>query len=62
MEVNVWKDDYVLKKGEKGVNEVVAAWIVVNVEKHCDQNWAQMKLECAFAWSICSFASDWDAE
>jgi len=62
MEVNVWKDDYVLKKGKKGVNEVVAGWIVVNVEKHRYQNRAQMKMECAFARSICSLADDWDAE
>ena len=61
VEVNIWEDDDVLKKGEKGVNEIAAARIVVNVEKHGDQNRAQMKLECAFARSIRALANDWDA-
>ena len=61
VEVNIWKHNNVLEESEKGVNEVVAAWIVVNVEKHSYQNRAQMKLECTFARSICALANDWNA-
>lgn len=61
MKVDIWENDDVFEEGEKGVKEVIASWIVLDVEKHGDEDTAQVEEKCPFSRSICTLANDGDA-